>query len=856
MIIDWIPTGSARKIQAKEIGNRGLFPSDKVEGGIAEYESCLERDCFIVYDHAPSVEKFQHQPITIRYRDNQGKNRRYTPDVYVEYKNGMRGLYEIKYESDVIKNEKKYREKWHAAKKWANSKEITFQVLTEKMIRTARRENIWFTLGSSKCDNNEYIPKLNLLIPDEGITYNQLCFILSEELGVEINKSAQIICYAIYHGLVFVDTFSTKQISENTIIRKRKNNRKSPFRPLYKEIEPLTSITDETEVFLEEDKSIKTLSTKILSQYDEEVEKREEIVKLWLKQPSKRRTAEWRDKFCKKWNKCEKTIYNWVNSYKKEGKAGLIPKHHRSGRPTKFDSSTLELMEKARKDFLKPLTTLKKSYRKLKLLCKEKNILVPKSSSFEYYIYKNTTAAELAKKRGKKYYKAHFTPSLASFQGAYIPMQIIQMDNTSFDVFPVDSEDHESLPTPYMTAAIDCYTRMITGFNVSFFPSSSRTVLEVLVQSILPKNNYVDTYETRQEWSIRGFPVVILVDNGMDYRSNAIKEFCKKYDIIIEYAPIRTPRYKAYIEQWFNILHKALGNEEVSGTRPLLRHRLENPNLKPEADTVLTLQKIEEWLHKWTLDQYHFDNPYDNHVPAPYLRWEDYKDGKTNLILPSPREPPRKSMEVAMLHLSTLDHFERVLQYSGVVWEHLKYNSTELAKIYNVTGKKKVKILLDRRDVRNLWVVNPITEKPLKVGLASGWAQAIAKVHRNKPINASAWIRDVRFLKKYWKSRISPHKYEKEISRLQREELLKNAKKETKLIRKEKEKMRETKRKSINDKIQRTPITSIFKEYKKKEEIKSEVKVKEVDLEAIKQRLKKNKFMTKSFPKKSLNRSY
>ena len=48
---------------------------------------------------------------------------------------------------------------------------------------------------------------------------------------------------------------------------------------------------------------------------------------------------------------------------------------------------------------------------------------------------------------------------------------------------------------------------------------------------------------------------------------------------------------KVYIEQWFNVLHKALIREEVSGLRPLLKQRLENPALNPEAEAVLTLQE-------------------------------------------------------------------------------------------------------------------------------------------------------------------------------------------------------------------------------------------------------------------------
>jgi putative transposase len=383
-----------------------------------------------------------------------------------------------------------------------------------------------------------------------------------------------------------------------------------------------------------------------------------------------------------------------------------------------------------------------------------------------------------------------------------MPMQVLEIDNSELDVLQVDSEERELLKAPDLTSAIDNYSRMIAGTEISFFSCSSRSVLEVLVQSILPKDNYCQTYNTDQEWPIQGFPVVILVDNGMDFRSKAVQEFCRKYDIIIEYVPLRNPQYKAFIEQWFNVLHKALESEEVPGTRPILRKRLENPDLKPEADAVFTLQESETWLYKWIINEYHFDNSYDDHVLAPYLKLVDAQEGRTPLILPLPREPPTNKREIELLHLATLTTESRQLGAAGVVWEHLKYNNEELALLFKRVGEKQeVKILLDTRDIRNIWVVDPITEKPIKVGLASGWAQKIANIYGDTPINASAWKKQVAQIKEITKERITPFLYGKMESKLQRKELIKSSKKTTKFIRKEREQQKEAIRKGIINKV-------------------------------------------------------
>lgn len=807
---NWIPAGAARGIPAKERGNRGIFPSTKVPGGILEYESCLERDFFVLCQHAPDVEQFQHQPVSISYVDGGGRTRKYTPDAYVKFSAaGRRALFEIKYEGEVLERRDHYEERWTAAENWARARNMTFAVVTEEQIRTPRWFNAWFTLGASKCRSvDTIVGKLLPLVPEQGERYDALCACFSQAEGIEITKAAQVLCYAIYHGLVFLDSFSTKTISNASVIRRKRPGIAPTFKSFWEELglvvtPPPGEFTTKGDVKRSKtpENLIRSLSFRVPRRYEEKVRHRTQIVEKWLGRPRQERSKEWREKFCARWRVSEKTVYNWVNAYKFEGLEGLVPRHRSAGRRPRVNAVELELVEQCRQYFLKPLTTQKKAFAKLETLCRDHGVNPPSMSSFLHYVYSNSTAADFATKRGRRYHKAHFTPSLASYQGAVAPMQVVQMDNTSFDVFPVDSEEREGLPTPHMTAAMDCYTRTITGFSVSFFPASAHSVLEVLVQTILPKESYVRAYNTEQGWPIQGFPVLLLVDNGMDYRSRALREFGLKYDVIVEYAPVRTPRYKAFIEQWFHVLHNALVMEDVPGFRPLLKHRLENPDLEPEREAVLTLQELEEWLHKWVLDEYHFTNPYDDHAPAPYLRWRDFQDGRTGVLLPLPREPPEDSREVAMLHLSTLERVERVLSYEGIKWHHLKYNSEELAELYGVVGKQKVEVLINPRDVRSVWVVDPRAPGTIPAGLASGWAQVIAKIHGNRPIHASAWRTEVRLLRGRLKRRLSPYSYQVGISRLRRQELLDEARKTTKTVRKKREQARESARKAKKSRL-------------------------------------------------------
>ncbi|MHA1583971.1 MAG: hypothetical protein ACTSWL_01845, partial [Promethearchaeota archaeon] len=91
--------------------------------------------------------------------------------------------------------------------------------------------------------------------------------------------------------------------------------------------------------------------------------------------------------------------------------------------------------------------------------------------------------------------------------------------------------------------------------------------------------------------------------------------------------------------------------------------------------------------------------------------------------------------------------------------------------------------------------------KPIKVGLGSGWAQSITKIHGTNPIHASAWRTDLKLMKNRFKTKISPYSYQREIFKIKREELINKARIDTRTARKEREKIREVRKKSITSKI-------------------------------------------------------
>jgi hypothetical protein len=123
----------------------GKHPSQKSQT-ILQFESSLERDFLTLLEFDEEVDYYGVQPLTIFYSHNE-KPARYTPDVMVYYLpdlNKKPGLFEIKYQADLLEKTDFYEAKFNAAAEYAFTNNYEFTVITEKNIRTDYLKNIKF----------------------------------------------------------------------------------------------------------------------------------------------------------------------------------------------------------------------------------------------------------------------------------------------------------------------------------------------------------------------------------------------------------------------------------------------------------------------------------------------------------------------------------------------------------------------------------------------------------------------------------------------------------------------------------------------------------------------------------------
>jgi len=101
-----------------------------------------------------NVELYTPQPITIRYVDQDGKQRKYTPDGLIEYRKDISPgrdmqpvLCEIKYREDFRADWRNLIRRFRVAKAYAQDMGWQFRVYTEREIRTPYLANARFLTG-------------------------------------------------------------------------------------------------------------------------------------------------------------------------------------------------------------------------------------------------------------------------------------------------------------------------------------------------------------------------------------------------------------------------------------------------------------------------------------------------------------------------------------------------------------------------------------------------------------------------------------------------------------------------------------------------------------------------------------
>ena len=384
-------------------------------------------------------------------------------------------------------------------------------------------------------------------------------------------------------------------------------------------------------------------------------------------------------------------VYRLVHNYRQSHglMTSIIPQKPNGGKGRSRLSQQQEaLMNQVIDEFY--LTSQKLSPAKIveeiKKQCFEKQI----EFSSEITIRRRLSSLSLAQlqKRGED---GTSTESVVgNFPKVDYPLDIVQIDHTLVDVIIVDPIERLPIGRPYITVAIDVYSRCIAGFVLSLEAPSAVSVGLCLTHIAMDKEPWLKMLEIDALWPIHGKPNIIHVDNGSDFHSNALTRGCLQHGIKIEYRPIGRPHYGGIIERVIGTMMKLV--HTLPGTT--FSNIKEKGNYLSENKACLTLSELERWLIIAITKYYHM-RLHTGISQTPLRLYESglsamRQDGKKLFIINN-----KKAFLIDFLPI-----IYRSLRRDGFMLDHITYYSNSLRPF--VRNRDKYGKFLIRRDPRDL----------------------------------------------------------------------------------------------------------------------------------------------------------
>lgn len=210
---------SVRQIKKSYISCTGYFASYKNKTQIA-FESVLERDFYMMMEFDDNVIAYEEQPMTINYVYYDGKNRKYTPDTLVTYKDRMQKLIEVKYEDELNKDLELQKKLQLLAEYIRKEKKINFEVYTDKFMDKQLLLNYKFLYNFVFIpdDINKTETINHILNNTNGISVKALLEKLNENKIKQLHYLPYIWNY-IFHNIHVIDRF--KKLTMKTILEKK-----------------------------------------------------------------------------------------------------------------------------------------------------------------------------------------------------------------------------------------------------------------------------------------------------------------------------------------------------------------------------------------------------------------------------------------------------------------------------------------------------------------------------------------------------------------------------------------------------------------------------------------------------------
>jgi len=196
------------------------------------------------------------------------------------------------------------------------------------------------------------------------------------------------------------------------------------------------------------------------------------------------------------------------------------------------------------------------------------------------------------------------------------PLEQVQIDHTVIDLIVVDAHDRQPIGRPYLTLAIDVFTRCVLGMVVTLEAPSAVSVGLCLAHVACDKRPWLEGLDVEMNWPMSGKPRLLYLDNAAEFKSEALRRGCEQHGIRLDYRPPGQPHYGGIVERIIGTAMQMI-HDELPGTT------FSNPGQRGEYDAdkmaALTLRELERWL-TLAVGTYHA-SVHNGLLQPPATRW-------------------------------------------------------------------------------------------------------------------------------------------------------------------------------------------------------------------------------------------
>jgi putative transposase len=411
------------------------------------------------------------------------------------------------------------------------------------------------------------------------------------------------------------------------------------------------------------------------------------------------------------------TLYRWINKYKTTGTiTSLIPQKRgvKLGY-LKIDTWVEGIIESSINDVYLSVhrPSIQHTINEVMIRCKKAGVTPPHPNTIRNRIANISEHDRLISRGQRKKAKDKYRPAAGSFPGADYPLAVVQIDHTPLDIMIVDDTHRQSIGRPYITLAMDIYSRMITGYYLSLEAPNSVSVAMCISQSILHKEELLLKLGVSNDWPVFGIPAKIHLDNAAEFKSETLQRACATYNITTEYRMPGAPQTGGHIERVIGTIIKEIHN--LPGTT--FSNIKERDTYQSEKHAIMTLTELEKWLVTFITGVYHQRIHTELHMP-PLKQWEIgiFGDGKLN----TGTGIPLLTVNPNTLMISFLPLYHRTIQTQGVAIEGLHYYADVLRQWIKSkdpqTGKARQFVFRrDPRDISAVWFYDPSIEQYFRI---------------------------------------------------------------------------------------------------------------------------------------------